>query len=171
MTENSTGRRATRLLVEGAVIVASILLAFGIDAWWDARTERTQERALLTALAEDLAATKEVLGYTRRGRSGRRPSVPERHLHALCPLSQRARRGAEARDGHRSTNGSHRGGIALIVDFLTWEMRLRCKRERARGALVAGAPHERSPGPDATRLAPRDAGGTSCERSKGPGSL
>lgn len=46
-----------RVLVEGSVIVASILLAFGIDAWWDARQERKEELALLTALEADFTAT------------------------------------------------------------------------------------------------------------------
>ena len=29
-----------RVFAEGAVIVVSILLAFGIDAWWEGRQER-----------------------------------------------------------------------------------------------------------------------------------
>jgi len=41
------------MLIEGAVIVGSILLAFGIDAAWDARKERQLERTLLEALVED----------------------------------------------------------------------------------------------------------------------
>lgn len=42
-----------RLLVEGVVIVASILLAFTIDAWWDDRQEKkTEERQLLSIVAE-----------------------------------------------------------------------------------------------------------------------
>jgi len=32
-----------RVLVEGAVIVGSILLAFGIEAWWDDRGEAVEE--------------------------------------------------------------------------------------------------------------------------------
>ena len=39
-----------RVFVEGAVIVASILLAFALDAWWDRRGERVWERAQLEAL-------------------------------------------------------------------------------------------------------------------------
>ena len=42
-----------RLLVEGVVIVASILLAFAIDAWWDKRQElQDEERQLLSIVAE-----------------------------------------------------------------------------------------------------------------------
>lgn len=47
MTKNSDfGRFAT----EGLTIVASILLAFGIDAWWDARSDRRAESQYLGAL-------------------------------------------------------------------------------------------------------------------------
>jgi len=46
---------------EAFVIVASILLAFGIDAWWDGRGERTKEREALEALSEDFAAADSVL--------------------------------------------------------------------------------------------------------------
>ncbi len=39
-----------RILVEGAVIVASILLAFSIDAWWAGMQDRAEERLVLQAL-------------------------------------------------------------------------------------------------------------------------
>jgi len=52
-----------RIVVEGAVIVASILLAFGIDAWWEGHQLREDERALLeelrTTLSEDMARVAE----------------------------------------------------------------------------------------------------------------
>ena len=48
------------------MIVASILLAFAIDAGWDARAERTQEQALLHGLAEDFGAAAKQLEGTRR---------------------------------------------------------------------------------------------------------
>ena len=50
-----------RVFVEGVVIVGSILMAFGIDAWWDARQERSRERAALLALARDFAAAADAL--------------------------------------------------------------------------------------------------------------
>ena len=43
-----------RVLVEGAVIVVSILMAFGIDAWWTETQERAEEQVLLSGLIEDL---------------------------------------------------------------------------------------------------------------------
>ena len=39
-----------RILAEGTVIVVSILLAFGIQAWWEERKDRVDEAELLTRL-------------------------------------------------------------------------------------------------------------------------
>ena len=38
-----------RVFVEGVVIVGSILLAFGIDAWWDGRKAKVLEQELLAS--------------------------------------------------------------------------------------------------------------------------
>ena len=43
-----------RIFAEGFAIVLSILLAFGIQAWWEERQDRAVEQALLTGLVEDL---------------------------------------------------------------------------------------------------------------------
>lgn len=40
------------------MIVGSILLAFGIDAWWDGRQERSEGDRILVALERDLADTR-----------------------------------------------------------------------------------------------------------------
>ncbi len=45
-----------RVVTEGAVIVASILLAFAIDAAWDNRREREVEAAMLLGLSSDFDA-------------------------------------------------------------------------------------------------------------------
>lgn len=42
-----------RVFVEGTVIVGSILLAFGIDAAWADRQERSEEQLLLNSLADE----------------------------------------------------------------------------------------------------------------------
>lgn len=42
-----------RFGVEAVLIVASILVAFAIDAWWDSRSARMQEIALLNSLSQD----------------------------------------------------------------------------------------------------------------------
>ena len=43
------------------MIVASILLAFGIDAWWDRQQAHVQERDLLQALEEDFVETRDLV--------------------------------------------------------------------------------------------------------------
>lgn len=43
-----------RVLIEAAAIVASILLAFWIDAWWDTTRDREREAVILSALLDDL---------------------------------------------------------------------------------------------------------------------
>ena len=42
--------------MEGVVIVGSILLAFGIEAWWDGMQERAEEQVVLLALQEEFTA-------------------------------------------------------------------------------------------------------------------
>ena len=44
---------AGRLIAEGLVIVASILAAFGIQAWWDNRLEHQEETRVLAALLDE----------------------------------------------------------------------------------------------------------------------
>ena len=44
----------TRIFAEAAAIVVSILLAFGIQAWWDNLQERQEEQVLLSGLLVDL---------------------------------------------------------------------------------------------------------------------
>jgi hypothetical protein len=44
-----------RILGEGVVIVASILLGLGIDAWWDNRQAARLEADILSALALEVA--------------------------------------------------------------------------------------------------------------------
>jgi len=45
-----------RLAIEAMAIVASILLAFAIDAWWEERSERRAETVLLERLRTDFGA-------------------------------------------------------------------------------------------------------------------
>ena len=44
----------TRIVVEGSAIVVSILLAFAIDAWWDAHQDRQEEQRVLAGLKEEI---------------------------------------------------------------------------------------------------------------------
>ena len=52
-----------RLLVEGAAIVASILLAFAIDALWDNRHERIEERRVLESLKAEFLANADKIPW------------------------------------------------------------------------------------------------------------
>ncbi len=51
----------TRVLLEGAVIVLSVLLAFGIQAWWDDLSEAREETRLLRAVLEEARANQAML--------------------------------------------------------------------------------------------------------------
>jgi len=55
-----------RVAVDGLAIVASILLAFSIDAWWGARQQHDAERALLQALLDDLREKQVLLADMNR---------------------------------------------------------------------------------------------------------
>ena len=46
-----------KFVIESCVIVVSILLAFGIDAWWDERKESHREYEYLVSLKDDVART------------------------------------------------------------------------------------------------------------------
>jgi hypothetical protein len=53
---NWTTKSRSALVVEGLVIVASILLAFGIDAWWGERQAGLDEKESIAQLATDFRA-------------------------------------------------------------------------------------------------------------------
>ena len=55
-----------RLSIEAAAIVASILLAFAIDAWWGDRQRDEAERVVLQTLLEDLRVKKALLADMNR---------------------------------------------------------------------------------------------------------
>ena len=57
----SQGVDPRRWLVEGAVIVFSILLAFALDAAWDRRVERDAEQDILASLTADFEAVADLL--------------------------------------------------------------------------------------------------------------
>ncbi len=48
-----------RLSVEAAAIVVSILMAFAIDAWWNDRQERAEEREVLESLYTEFEANRD----------------------------------------------------------------------------------------------------------------
>lgn len=51
----------TWLLLQAASVVASILLAFAIDAWWGKRAEAAEKNAVLTALRAELSEQRKAL--------------------------------------------------------------------------------------------------------------
>jgi hypothetical protein len=55
-----------RIVVEGAVIVASILLAFAIDAWWSDRQQHESEHVVLQTLLDDLRIKQVLLADMTR---------------------------------------------------------------------------------------------------------
>ena len=61
----------SRIFAEGTAVVASILLAFAIDAWWHERQERVEEQRVLADLEEEFLAIRGVLSAhaseTRQG--------------------------------------------------------------------------------------------------------
>lgn len=61
MTETSKSLPITRMAVEAVLIVISILLAFGIDAWWDERQTGIEEAEMLAALEGEFLRNREAL--------------------------------------------------------------------------------------------------------------
>jgi hypothetical protein len=66
--EGSSARRPFplgRFVAEGVLIVASILLAFGIQAWWDDRVEQRELRTALVGLRADFVRNLSSLDSAR----------------------------------------------------------------------------------------------------------
>lgn len=84
-----------RVVVEGLLIVVSILLAFGIQAWWDGRSQAERRSALLEGLAADFAEAeadldramirhREVVEHTARWLVMSRTTAPSPSLAAVA---------------------------------------------------------------------------------------
>lgn len=58
--------RVSQRLLDAIVVVASILLAFAIDAWWDDRGERKAEVVLLKRLQADFTDVRSMLEVTKQ---------------------------------------------------------------------------------------------------------
>lgn len=76
-----------RIFAEGVAIVVSILLAFGIEAWWSDRQERAAEKELLSSIRSELAELHQVVdgrityikGIREAGRQILRATTVEDH--------------------------------------------------------------------------------------------
>jgi hypothetical protein len=53
-----------RVLGEGLVIVVSILLAFGIQAWWEGQQDRAEGQRILSALLDEFSENRDILAAT-----------------------------------------------------------------------------------------------------------
>ena len=95
MSDSETGQIPwKRIFVEVIAIVGSILIAFALDAWWDGRSDRVQEVALLTALEEDFAVADSSFEVTKAGHLAEVQSSKELIDYGesgQIPVDQRAR--------------------------------------------------------------------------------
>jgi len=66
-----------RIVVEGAAIVVSILLAFAIDAWWDERQERIEEKEILLGLRSEFSRYRDDLADGTEYHVGERLLIAE----------------------------------------------------------------------------------------------
>jgi hypothetical protein len=66
-----------RVFVEGVVIVGSILLAFGLQAWWEGRRERRDEQELVFAFTAEFDGVEAELDRAREVHQARRESTAE----------------------------------------------------------------------------------------------
>jgi hypothetical protein len=61
----------TRFAIEGVVIVVSILIAFGIDAFWQERQERLRTESHVKALQEEIGEAVIAVEVSQARREGR----------------------------------------------------------------------------------------------------
>ncbi len=78
-----------RVFVEGVVIIGSILLAFGLQAWWDGRVDRQTELNVLGEMTTALSADLEVLEdrLDRYRQMAVRVENLLSHLHSQAPYA------------------------------------------------------------------------------------
>ena len=70
--------RWSRVLVEGVVVVASILIALAVDAWWDGVQQRRIERTYIGQLTADIETLDEEVS--------RWLTLEERHLSSSVKI-------------------------------------------------------------------------------------
>jgi hypothetical protein len=61
MTDEGRDGDTRRFLIEGIVIVISILAAFALESWWGERQERQEERVILAGLQQDFGSARAAL--------------------------------------------------------------------------------------------------------------
>ena len=139
-----------RVLAEGAVIVVSILLALGVEAWWAEGQERREEQETLNGLEADFAANLTQLEEVIRIHEWARAAVaelqdmPANEVAALSSDSTgqyvrafRAARSFDARDGTLDAVISS-GRLGILTDtrlrnlLVEWKGRVEDAAEEAR---------------------------------------
>ena len=103
-----------RVFVEGVVIVGSILLAFGIDAWWEGAQDRALETEYVARLKADLIAdtARHNLGV-RQFETKTAVLLELSHPETLSHLPYRPRRDDASPGAHRS-HGDLGGEVCFI---------------------------------------------------------
>lgn len=74
-----------RILAEGAAIVVSILLAFGIEAWWEGRQDRLHERVILSTLLIEFQGMSASLEWDKRFNEAIRDSIRQLTESSIGP--------------------------------------------------------------------------------------
>jgi hypothetical protein len=128
MSEPRAGIPWSRVAIEGVVIVVSILLAFGIDAWWDGQQSRRSERALMVSLVGDLEQAR-AGADTALSRNTRTAAALDEFMAAdpavLARLSEDSAQGMLDRllrfDTYAASGGALRSGA--VGDLSSQELR------------------------------------------------
>ena len=100
--------RVTRALLEGLVIVVSILLAFGLEASWSARAERRDAMELLLSISADIEENRALVARHLEG-TDRYVALTQSVLEVLAS----GERGASA--------DSTLAGIGNVFTYPTWD--------------------------------------------------
>jgi len=98
----------TRALLEGLVIVVSILLAFGLEASWSARAERRDAMELLLSISADIEENRALVARHLEG-TDRYVALTQSVLEVLAS----GERGASA--------DSTLAGIGNVFTYPTWD--------------------------------------------------
>lgn len=88
MTTEARAIPWARVGVEATAIVGSILLAFAIDAWWDARVEHNRSVAILNTIAAEFVEVERQLGLQETKLLAMRKAVSDLlpHIGPDAPL-------------------------------------------------------------------------------------
>ena len=104
-----------RLGAELLTIVLGILVAFGIDAWWDGRSDDIAEQALLTSLRAELEENRTVIETSIEAHAGH-AAIAEFLLRAGPTTSTDSLAGAVAASTFFRTTDLHVGTVNSAIE-------------------------------------------------------